>query len=210
VPLIERNKIGPQITYGIWKIEEPASYFEVRLDLSRNELDQISTLKGRRKLEWLASRWVVHMIADHNQRIELKKDLHGRPFMAGFHHHISISHTNGYTTAILADKPAGIDIQVRVEKIYRIDHKFLSEEELANINPLRRLEFLHVYWGAKECLYKAYGRRQLDFKRDLVIQPFNLEQRFTKGLIKKESPSMTFDIYFECRKDYVFVYSIQS
>jgi len=210
VPLIERNRIGPQITYGIWKIEEPVSYFEVRLDLSRNELDQISTLKGRRKLEWLASRWLVHMIADHNQRIELKKDLHGRPFMAGFDRHISISHTNGYTTAILSDKPAGVDIQVRVEKIYRIDHKFLSEEELANINPLRRLEFLHVYWGAKECLYKAYGRRQLDFKRDLVIQPFNLEQRFTKGLIKKESPGMTFDIYFECRKDYVFVYSIQS
>lgn len=210
MPLTERNRRGEQITYGIWQIEEPSSYFEARLDLSESELEQISTLKGRRKLEWLASRWLLHIIADHDQRVELKKDLYGRPFMAGLDRHISISHTHGFTTAILADRPTGIDIQVRVEKIYRIDHKFLSTEELSNVNPLRRQEFLHVYWGAKECLYKAYGRRQLDFKRDLVIHPFNLEQGFTKGLIKKESPGMTFDIYFECRKDYVFVYSIQS
>ncbi|MDH3650914.1 MAG: hypothetical protein OEQ53_14605, partial [Saprospiraceae bacterium] len=148
MPLVERIRIQEGVIYGIWEIEEPAPYFEERLMLSPDEANQVMALKGRRQIEWLASRWLLHMISAREKRSDLVKDSYGKPHILGQGDFISISHTHGFTAAILADKPVGIDVQVRVEKIYRIANKFMNQEEITNVNPLRQLDFLHVYWGA--------------------------------------------------------------
>ena len=76
---------------GIWAIEEEESYFDKRLELSEDEIEQLNLLKGHRRLEWLASRWVLHMITGKEQRGPVIKDAFGKPHLGNFE--ISISHT---------------------------------------------------------------------------------------------------------------------
>ena len=33
----------------------------------------------------------------------------------------------------------------------------------------KTLQALHIYWGAKEALYKAYGRKQLNYREHIRI-----------------------------------------
>ena len=66
-----------------------------------------------------------------------------------------------------------------------------------------RLEHLHYYWGAKEALYKCYGRRRLDFKEHILIEPFEYaENGKTTGTVIKDDFKllhvMSFDISCCC------------
>jgi phosphopantetheinyl transferase (holo-ACP synthase) len=122
---------------------------------------------------------------------------------------MSMSHTHEFTAIITAPFLVGIDIQIKVDKIARLAKKFLTTEELEQVNlSASPIEHLHVYWGAKESLYKAYGRRALDFKSHLFIKSFNLEQGVTRGFLNKDGQK-EFVIRFEIRKNIVLVYALE-
>ena len=207
--LVEITSLPKAGKLGIWKIEESDDFFGSRMKWSQAEKQQLAGIRGRRKTEWLASRWLLHLLSNRTERGPVIKDQYGKPHLSGSTWQISISHTHGYTAVIAAPFLVGIDIQTRVEKIYRITHKFLSDDEQSQIPPDQQLEYLHIYWGAKECLYKAYGRRSLDLRRDLAIEPFMLGQNQTHGnIIKKEGHA--FDIHFRVVPEYIMVYALQT
>ena len=89
---------------------------------------------------------------------------------------ISISHSRSLATVLAAPVPVGVDIQKIVSKIERIAHKFMNQAESESLQVPSCIPHLHVYWGAKEALYKAYGRRQLDFKKHILIDPFSYDE----------------------------------
>ena len=209
MPLIEKRSLKSGAIFGIWKIEEPAEFFDGLLTLTAAESDERSRIKGRRQEEWLASRWLLHILSERLQRDEILKDQYGKPHLANSDWEISISHTHGYTAVMAGPTKLGIDIQKPVEKIARIAHKYLHPDELENIGHQKEQQFLHVYWGAKESLYKAYGRRFLDFKNDILIDPFNLEQQVTTGRVIK-GDGLHFDIFFQLNQAYVLVYAINT
>jgi phosphopantetheinyl transferase len=166
-------------------------------------------MKGRRKTEWLASRWLWRTLAKDLNHGPIIKDEHGKPCIKGSNWQMSISHTQTYAAVIAAPFLVGIDIQRKVTKIGRIAHKFLSLQELEQINlSANPLDHLHVYWGAKESLYKAYGRRKLDFRDQLQIKAFNLESGFTVGTLLKGA-KRDFKIWYELNPEYVLVYAIE-
>ena len=71
--------------WAIWKIEEDEPFFLQRLDLHASETAELANMKGRRRLEWLASRYLVHhMVSDEPDwdRIPLLKDEFGKPHLA--------------------------------------------------------------------------------------------------------------------------------
>ena len=208
MPLIRKDRLQKDVILGLWKIEENSEYFEGLLDLSTVELDQLGSLKSRRRTEWLASRWLLHVLSDRDRRGALVKDHFGKPHLIGSEWHISLSHTHGYAAVIAAKKSVGIDIQVRVSKITRIAHKFLSEKERTNIARHREIDFLHIYWGIKESLYKAYGRRVLDYKKNLLVKAFNLEQQKTKASISTDVTT-SYEARFELLPDFVLTYVIK-
>lgn len=207
LPLIKIVHIDQFTHLGIWAIEEDAFYFTRRLELSDDEINQLQPLKGHRRLEWLASRWVLHMITGNEQRGPVIKDIFGKPHIG--HYEISISHTRAYAAAIISNKKVGIDIQAKVEKIDRIAHKFMADSERKNVNPVRKLDFYHVYWGAKECLYKAYGRTRLNFRNQIHIRAFNLEDQKTTGSIILEDVEEEYKIRFALAQNYVLVYALK-
>ena len=59
---------------GVWHIEETEAYFLDRLELFPSEVKQFSKIKGRLRLEWLASRWLLHTMSGRFLRGPCLKD----------------------------------------------------------------------------------------------------------------------------------------
>lgn len=199
------------LSFGVWQISENEPFFRNDLPLSPDEEAELALLKGIRRLEWLAARWLLHRFTGRDMRLPLAKDAFSKPFFPE-HHHLacSLSHSHGIVGALLSNDPAlahkseiGCDIQVIVEKMARLAPKFLRPEEAAFIQQYpenERLVLQHIFWTAKESLYKAYGLKELDFRAHLSIEPFEWDgsQGQGQGWVKKNDFSQAFHLQFEC------------
>jgi 4'-phosphopantetheinyl transferase len=207
--LIKRLESGA--TIGLWRMEEAPEFFLQSIDLQTVELEELGKLKGRRIVEWLACRYLVHemlLAQGHTDRLPVLKDEYGKPHLCGSPLHLSFSHSHDLVAVILANQPTGVDIQALVEKIERLALKFMREDELASLKNHTRLAHLHFYWGAKEALYKAYGRRELDFRQHIRIQPFDYQSvGNTMGQIMKDGEVWEFEVFFERFWDYFLVWT---
>jgi len=211
MPLLSHESIAPIGELGIWEITETEDFFIDKLDLFPTEKEYIATLKGRRKLEWLAGRYLLHYMSGRAIRGACIKDEFGKPYLEDSPYQISISHSRELASVIAAPFSIGIDIQKLVGKIERIAHKFMRDNEMESLVDGTRLEHLHVYWGAKEALYKAYGRRELDFKKHIHIEPFayDLESGFCSGQVLKGDFKARYQIWYERRGDFILVWAIE-
>ncbi len=206
---LKKNDLGAAI--AIWRIGEPETWFLDNLALTAGEMKQLDAIKGKKRLEWLAVRYLTHALTELDTRLPILKDDSGKPYLAHDGLHLSISHSGDLAAAMLAPLPVGIDIQRPVEKIERIAYKFLRPEEDASLHPDHRLLQLHVYWGAKDTLYKAYGRRELDFRAHIAITPFVFKPEggiFT-GRVEKEDFAAQYALRYELVEGYVLVYGIE-
>lgn len=211
MPLIRHDNLSPEGELGIWDINETESWFLQELLLYPHELRQLSIMKGRRRIEWLAARQLIHQMSGRPVRGAFIKDEHGKPHLDQSSWQISISHSHGLAAAIAAPSRCGIDIQFIVPKITRLAHKFLRPEERDSIVPEHELDQLHFFWGAKEALYKAYGRKKLEFIDHIHITPFvyaGLTGQ-TSGKVVKAGEEIFFNIYYErSNNGYMLVWGI--
>lgn len=197
---------------GIWDIAEPEAWFREQLLLYPAELRQLSEIKGRRRQEWLAARQLIHQMSGRTTRGAFVKDEYGKPHLDHSEWHISISHSHGLAAAFASPFLCGIDIQFIVPKITRLAHKFLRTEEAACVVDEHQLDQLHFFWGAKEALYKAYGRKKLDFKEHIHITPFDYlgNEGRTKGKVVKDDVEINFDVYYQRSADgYMLVWGVE-
>ena len=210
MPLFLHKNIELDGELGVWKIEEGEEWFLERLELQEAERKQLSEIKGRRRQEWLSVRHLVHYMSGRVNRGAFVKDQFGKPHLEHSSFQISISHSREMAAAIAAPTTVGIDIQKIVPKIERIAHKFMRGEEMDSLEPASRLEHLHVYWGAKEALYKAYGRKELDFCEHILVKPFtyDLSEGKTNGVVIKNSFRESYQLRYERIGDYILVYGV--
>lgn len=198
---------------GIWEVTESLDFFLTNLPLSVTEQEELALLPAARKLEWLATRYILHITEGSAQRRITSKTSTGKPYFNDYSDHISLSHSHGWTAAIVATKSCGIDIQKMVPKIHRIASKFLSEQELSALpaNQKEGLLYLHAIWGAKEALYKAYGARELDFKEHIYIQPFELsiEEFSMEGEVRKNGLNRKYTLFCSQIQDFILVYGME-
>lgn len=169
MPLIYQKSWDTHRRLAVWKITEDEEYFIQNLKWTHSEKAHFEALKGIRRIEWLSSRLLLCTLANIEDSSFIVKDNFGKPFIKDSQINISISHTSGYAAAYISPHSIGIDIQTLVNKIHRIAHKFLTHEELHLIPQHKMLHALHLYWGAKEALYKAYGRKQLKYREHIKI-----------------------------------------
>ena len=212
MPLNIHKTLANQCEYAIWQIEESEDFFRSNLQLVPSALEQVNRIKGEgRRLEWLASRYLIHLMSGREKRGILIKDKFGKPHLEGSNFHISLSHSNRQAAAIAAPFLVGVDLQKIVGKIERIAHKYMRPSEMESLEESTRLAHLHVYWGAKEALYKAYGRKGLDFRTHILVEPFeyDLNIAYTKGRVLKDDFDMSFDVYYQLLGDFVLVYALK-
>lgn len=180
-----------------------------RLALQQSEADELSEIKGRRRLEWLACRWLTHItlnelhLSDDFHRIAVLKDEFGKPYLKDAPLEVSFSHSHGRVAVLLQTVPCGIDIQFFVPKIQRIAHKFLSVQEAESLDAAHLLEHLHCYWVIKEAVFKAYGRRQLEFREHILVSPFAYnETATTLARVVKDASRHDYLVQLERHENY--------
>lgn len=161
-------------TLALWQITEPEAVFKENLPLSQAEEGELAGLRELRRLEWLSSRWLLDKITGAPQRLPLAKDAFSKPFFLDKPDlFCSLSHSHGVVGALTATQNCGCDIQVLVDKMPRIAAKFLGQEEfdfIAGFQEPMRFELFHLFWTAKESLYKAYGLKALDFRNHIFVR----------------------------------------
>lgn len=199
MPLLFQKELDLGVEVGVWEITESENYFQERLSLVEVEQAQLSQIKGYRRVEWLAARHLLHVMSGRNIRGACLKDDFGKPYLENSTVHISMSHTHGLAAVIAGQPAVGIDIQWKVDKIMRIQQKFVNDQERVQLIDLN-VSTLHILWGAKECLYKAYGRKRLDFRKHIHIQHLDPkpEKGYFKGVINLENQALLeFDLQYE-------------
>ena len=212
MPILVHKSIEPAGEIGIWSLVESEEHFLHRMDLISEERKMLGAIRSRsRRREWLASRMLLHEMSGRKTRGPCLKDEYGKPFLESSDWHISMSHSAGLAAVIASPHLVGVDIQRFVEKIGRIKNKFLNQDELDSISTDEEVWHLHAYWGAKECLYKAYGRKELDYKQHILLSPFEwtISKGMTTGMVCKGEVELKFDVHFEIIQDYMLVWAIE-
>lgn len=181
---------------AVWHIEESEDDLLVGLDLSEEHLTHIAKIKGLRKSQWLAARQLLKELLGYNQ--EWIYDECGKPFFCGLDMNFSISHSYNYVAIMLSSKECGVDIEKISEKIFRVKDKFCNNEEILNLQEEQISLMLHLIWGAKESIYKAYGKRNIDFRDHMTIDlnNFTSASRKVDAFLKKETIDNNYTINY--------------
>ena len=94
-------------------------------------------------------------------------------------------------------------------KIFKVAHKFLNDCELRIVFSEYAMEGLYVIWAAKEALFKLYGKRDIQFREDIRIFPFEfLGQGTIKGEITGKDETRFYEISYQTLENYILVYAV--
>lgn len=196
---------------GLWKIEEPLSFFTQQVGLTLPTSNEWRVITHtRRKTEWLAARMALQQTMNcwGYEYHGLEKDTIGKPSLIRHPSlSVSIAHSYPYVWVVVSKRPEiGCDIQKPTQKLDVIQQRFLSPEELEEAAGDRWK--LCIYWAAKEALYKAEGSINMDFREDLFIHPFVKQEVGTvQGTVKGQEQ---YTVYFEVCPDYVLCWGMKS
>jgi 4'-phosphopantetheinyl transferase len=211
MPITRIKYISPHAVIGIWRLDEPESFFLPNLDVFCVDPEQIDLMShDNRRKEWIAGRYLVYQLTElmHHEFNGVYSDEFGKPHLNNISGHISISHAAPYVVAMLhTQKSCGVDIERIRPKLLKLAPKFLSSSELASSKD--EVDNLAVLWGAKEALYKLHGRKQLIFKENLEIPSisFGHKKAIFQGLIKENDVTETVTMQYQIDSDFVLVFS---
>lgn len=172
-------------------------------NLLPNEQVKLQSLNHpSRRREFVATR-VLRTIHFGNEPILYSKI--GAPHVEG-EGFISISHANHVVgMAYCQSFHVGLDLEPIHEKVMKVKHKFLSDEEKI-LTDTDSVEEMIKVWSGKEALYKLAGRKEIVFAENLLLT--KIDELHWKGRIyfpnNKKEVELTID-----RKDN-FVISINA
>ncbi|MEM6829502.1 MAG: 4'-phosphopantetheinyl transferase superfamily protein [Bacteroidota bacterium] len=200
MPLLLNKKITENSAYAVWNIQE--TFLELPY-LSPEPFP--ADLHPVRQAEWIIGRVLVKALCDSfgiSYKGVSKYDK-GKPYLNDSYANISISHSFPIAAAMIHLKhPCGIDMERPREKHRKVAHKYLHESELQYKDDLEKL---CIIWGAKEVVYKIFGRKFLSLKDEIRVT-FESNHQMV-GEILKEGHEDQYTIHYEWVKDYLLAYS---
>jgi phosphopantetheinyl transferase len=212
MPEILRRQIDANSFYAIWEITENLDELQGMISLRPPEQSLYNSfLVESRKKQWLAYRILIRsLLLPRTYQVEY--DGAGKPYLAGSHYHISVTHSGDLAGVIISSAGlAGIDIEKVRPKIEKVADRFLHPDEMAGIGAADRTLLLTVAWCAKEALYKMYGRKNLDFKENIrLILPHDPDTGHFLGKIQIAGSTREYSLMNSRHKEYVLVYVLDS
>ena len=204
------KRIEKDYSIGIWQSTESFDELLSIEPLNLSDLEKWHAFKSdKRKREWLTVRVLIKKLFQNGRVPTINYDGFGKPILDN-RMGVSISHTKEFVAILITSKAnAGIDLETLRERIVELSGKFANEQELSSVPEVHLVEYLHVLWGAKEVLYKLYGRGEIDFRGNLHVDPFSYSGSGdiiawirTNNLIKKHN------ISYECWQEMMRAYSV--
>ena len=207
MPLFKTLTVSKTTKVIIWKIEETIEELQKNISLSDYSKQRLASMKSELHQKGFLS--IRHLLKEFNiQDTDLQYDEFGKPHLKDGRF-ISMTHSFNFTAVIVSkEKKVGFAIEKQRDKILKIAHKFTSIEEYKTIaNVAALISKLTIVWGAKESLYKIYGKKKLLFLHHIYIEDFNFEDEKTTGTIRFEGTETTYEIEFLEFEDFTCVYA---
>lgn len=203
MPIYQINSYSKHIKVGVWKISETEKELIKLLHLKGFNTNTILQTQNTKRLQqWLATRLIL---SEFFKNATISYDDFGKPSLNNGWF-ISISHSNEFVAIIVnKNRNCGIDIEQISSKIERIKHKFLNPTDLKNVTSIDNLT---LYWGAKEALYKYYGKKEVLFIEHLFIEDFSDSSDSFKGIINMTDLKTDLKMCWRKIEDYIIVYTL--
>ncbi len=173
-------KIYDQIVYddcqlGIWEIQESFEELYGKIHFFSGEQQRFDNYRSdNRKMEWLSVRRLLREMRGEPTQIVYNDSR--KPFLFNTKLNISITHSKDLTAIMLSqNKKIGIDLEYMSHDISKVSHKFLNDDEYIADDPQKQLFHQYIHWCAKEALYKLMDKQDINFKKNLTIEPFEPE-----------------------------------
>lgn len=160
---------------AVWHSIEPLESLADSLKLDEAEQAILAGFRtAHRRREWLTVRRLLAEFYPDTAAPSIRYTLNGQPQLTDGSR-ISISHSGDYVTLCWSpDHRLGCDLESIRPQIQRLAGKFVGPREQTFLGEGPSLEALHLLWGAKESLFKLYGKGGVDFRKDLEVAPFAL------------------------------------
>ncbi len=204
MPLYLSENINNTSFFSVWKLTESEEELLRLRPLSEQENSCFCFLKNnKRRKEWLTNRILLtHLIG---QDFSLDYLPNGKPILLNPKLFLSISHSENFAAVFISkNKEIGIDIEKVRDNMGSLKDKFLLPEESQVIDHSDNI-LLHVYWGAKEAMYKIYSLYHPLFTEHLSLSCINLQKGTATGKIKKEDIEKTVNVIFKQIEDNILV-----
>lgn len=167
MPLLFQHTINNNTQLGVWKIEEPESFFKNQLP------DVLLPSSQHKKLQHLAGRFLLQYLQPDFPIHQIHASPGNKPFLPDCLYHFSISHSHDMAAAIICNNmPVGIDIERISDKAKKVCQKFTHASEMKWIaSDFEKDAHFHatLLWSIKETIFKWYGLGNVDFKHDIQI-----------------------------------------
>ena len=196
MPLYKSLTVNNNTKVLIWKIDESFNELNKNVLLTPKSRTRLESMKSDLHQKGFLS--VRHLLKEVGYRDEdLMYDEFGKPHLKDGKY-ISITHSFTFSGLIISDKlHVGIDIEMQRDKILKIAHKFTPIEEYKTIaNHDALVSKLTIVWGARESLYKIYGKKKLLFLHNIYIEDFKFEDQKTTGAIRYDGEEFSYNIEF--------------
>jgi phosphopantetheinyl transferase len=206
MPIIEDLNLLSKTRLIIWEITEDLEDLRSGVILDKDSVKLLADRKSEiHKKQFLAIRSILKEISVYDQN--LKYNELGRPILID-DKNLSITHSGNYAALIISDHKVGIDIEVVGDKILKITDKFL-ETELIYPQVLNKKTAL-IYWNIKESIFKSVENSGIDFRKNMIVIPFNQKDNYTKSWYINNEEIYSFDTHFKISKNYTLAYVIKN
>jgi phosphopantetheinyl transferase len=170
MPLYKTIQHNSNTQILIWDITESFEQLNHEVQLNQKNQLRLNGMKSEIHQRAFLSIRKLLALAGYTD-FDLEYDAFGKPHLAD-HNYISITHSHHFSAIIVSNEPVGIDIEMQREKILKIAHKFVNDEELNRLQQTDLAEYikkLTVKWGAKESIFKIKNEKGIPIASGMYL-----------------------------------------
>lgn len=205
MPLVYHEWIHQDLQLGLWHITESVDELISMLFLNKEEFDTLASFgNDSRRKQWLSYRALIRNLVKADYIYRIYYDENNKPYLVNPQRSISISHCSQYSTVLISPNMKlmhGLDIEPIHPKILKVTDKFMAPEEVEEWKNSGDLEKAVAYWTFKEAIYKAYGKKYITLRGNILIDPFELSSSSMSGSIRLKSKQQTFKLHLRRFQD---------
>lgn len=210
MPLVLNKNISPDAKLAIWLINESHEELLKIIGNNYNEANYHQRIQQANARHYLASRIILTQLFPDNN-IVLSKNEFNKPYLHldSQPYHISITHSFDYAAILVAPNSfLGIDLERIDPRIGRVKRKFLNQNEWGFAGEESQIAEQTLIWSSKETLYKLYGQKELDFKKNLIISPFLVQENGVLSTqINKDNMEVNLAVHYQKIDNYWLTYT---
>ena len=205
MPFLKEFIINEKTKIKLWKV----MMGELNIKELNSDEKNLLELKKSNILreQFLATR---KLLALENSNYKIIYDINGKPSLNS-NYNISISHSHEIAALAISDNSnIGIDVQLKENKIFNIQNKFLNKSEKLNIGDDPTVDILTMVWTSKESIYKAIGLKGISFSENIKIDKVIEKDKTGIGYYINGAEKVKFDLKFFYVDEYTICFAYQN